>query len=833
MSGVERISSTHLRDLHPRAIEDSSEISSLMERLLEEQTTLRQGLNRKIEPEVARLESIETDHLVLRAAGFDRTDTRRLLLNFSLDRQAYAFATVRLDDGVNGRIRAQTPQVVYCAERRDRERRPADDQSSEPSRVLLIDQNSREHEAQIEDLSPAGLGLRLRGRASQISPRLRVRFIDGERAGWESDAELRHSSSDGAHPDWTRLGLALSNHGSPSPLPVVHRAEVLPGRVLDRVRRRWNTLARSAAFASTRLVRPLFPRRRKEPKIRLVRYETERGERLVGIIDSWGDTRGATAVVISPAWGRTKETLLPLARTIVATFQAANQPVVVLRFDGIRKRGESHNDPECLEAGTEHHHFTLSQGVRDIAATLDFLERSPEFAPSKTILVTFSAGSIDGRAAVVHESSERIAGWVCVVGAPDLQSAMRAISGGVDFVGGFERGLSFGLQEILGVEVDTYLASEDAIAHKLAFLEDARRDLAEISQPVTWFHGEYDAWMDLDRVRDILSHGDTRHRQLVVIPTGHQLQSSRQALEVFQSVSLEIGRMALGAELRPALPNFGDLDARRVAERSRKAAVKMNLRDFWHDYLVGRDGVLGIELMTSASHYRLLMDTQIEALHVGAGDVVLDIGAGTGTFPTQLAEDGGCPVPLQVVELDFVKDGLRRARKRLAERVLPNGLSVQYLAASLDVPEGFSSIPLGSESCDRVLASLVLSYVRDPSELLREIHRVLRPGGRLVLSVMKKDADISRIYTEGVEELQGGLAQKRFQAEGARQVIKSARTFLNDAARLLDLEEQGAFQFWEPDELAALLRGAGFSSLDVCSAFGEPPQAVMVTADRP
>ena len=98
---------------------------------------------------------------------------------------------------------------------------------------------------------------------------------------------------------------------------------------------------------------------------------------------------------------------------------------------------------------------------------------------------------------------------------------------------------------------------------------------------------------------------------------------------------------------------------------------------------------------------------------------------------------------------------------------------------------------------------------------------------------MQKDADISKIYMEGVDELQSGLARKRFGAEGAEQVAKSARTFLNDAARLIDLEEQGAFQFWEPDELAALIRGAGFSNLEVCSAFGGPTQAVMVVADRP
>jgi hypothetical protein len=220
---------------------------------------------------------------------------------------------------------------------------------------------------------------------------------------------------------------------------------------------------------------------------------------------------------------------------------------------------------------------------------------------------------------------------------------MRVISGGVDYVGGVERGIRFGFQEILGVEVDIDLAGDDAISHRLAFLEDARRDFSRISQPVTWFHGAYDAWMELDRVEDILSRGDTSRRQLVVIPTGHQLKSSRQALEVFQSISAEIGRMALGVELRPELPNFGDLDARRAVERSRRPAVKTNLRDFWHDYLVGPNGVLGIELMTSASNYRSLMDAQIAALRVGAGDVVLDVGAGTGParVPCSASNRGG------------------------------------------------------------------------------------------------------------------------------------------------------------------------------------------------
>ena len=59
------------------------------------------------------------------------------------------------------------------------------------------------------------------------------------------------------------------------------------------------------------------------------------------------------------------------------------------------------------------------------------------------------------------------------------------------------------------------------------------------------------------------------------------------------------------------------------------------------------------------------------------------------------------------------------------------------------------------------------------------------------------------------------------------------RVFLNDAARLLQLEEAGRFQFWDGEELAAICERAGFEPLSYELAFGDPPQAVVVTARRP
>jgi ubiquinone/menaquinone biosynthesis C-methylase UbiE len=565
--------------------------------------------------------------------------------------------------------------------------------------------------------------------------------------------------------------------------------------------------------------------------IELVDYRNNKGEAIRAIVDSSGYRKHATAVVIPPAWGKTKETLLPLAATIVETFHRAREPVVVIRYDGIRKRGESYNEVECGFPGREHHRFAFSQGVRDIQATLDFLDSS-DFRPAKTILVTFSAAAIEGRRAVALEQ-ERLSGWISVVGAADLQSAMRVVSGGVDYLGGAERGVLFGIQEIQGVTVDMDFAAADAISNGLAFLEDARQDMAQIATPISWLHGQFDAWMDLARVQMLLGVGQQDGRRLAIVPTGHQLRSSAEALQVFQLVASEVSRLALGRELAPELPNLRSLKRRGAAERRRLPDVNLDRRKFWRDYLLGREGRLGIELMTATSAYGELMKQQLELLALNPGDSVADLGCGTGSFLAGLLELREVPKEISVHQIDYVNEALRRIRDGSSAQRTRTRVRTTYISADLELLSRNPWVPFADQSQDAVLASLLVSYVQRPEVLIREVFRVLKPGGRFVLSALRPDADTSGIFVVGSEELRRGRAREVFGHMESASLEASLRSFLNDAARLLELEERGVFQFWPEDEMVTLLKQAGFGSVRVQHGFGTPPQALVAVGRKP
>lgn len=58
-----------------------------------------------------------------------------------------------------------------------------------------------------------------------------------------------------------------------------------------------------------------------------------------------------------------------------------------------------------------------------------------------------------------------------------------------------------------------------------------------------------------------------------------------------------------------------------------------------------------------------------------------------------------------------------------------------YPGTGADVQAELTALPFQQESADAVLAAHVLEYARDPHAVLREINRILRPDGRLLLAV--------------------------------------------------------------------------------------------------
>lgn len=185
-----------------------------------------------------------------------------------------------------------------------------------------------------------------------------------------------------------------------------------------------------------------------------------------------------------------------------------------------------------------------------------------------------------------------------------------------------------------------------------------------------------------------------------------------------------------------------------------------------------------------------------------------------------------CP-ELRDEEVEVVLELGRAARIVLGKSLPEDARPFHHLRFGAASPKLRLELPDGS--FDRIGASLVLPYLWDPLATLREMHRLLRPGGTLVVSSLRPDFDPSKLYTEGVEILnrrgeEGDVAASRH--------LEALRHFANMVSRLIELEEDGRFRFHDETALTALVSEAGFSRVHAFRAFGAPPVAVIVRAER-
>jgi demethylmenaquinone methyltransferase / 2-methoxy-6-polyprenyl-1,4-benzoquinol methylase len=101
-------------------------------------------------------------------------------------------------------------------------------------------------------------------------------------------------------------------------------------------------------------------------------------------------------------------------------------------------------------------------------------------------------------------------------------------------------------------------------------------------------------------------------------------------------------------------------------------------------------------------------------------DRVLDVATGTGLVARALVRTGGC----RVVGVDQSPQMLARAEELVARD--------PALAGRIELREAAAErLPFDDGEFDHVTFTYLLRYVDDPGATLRELARVLRPGGRL------------------------------------------------------------------------------------------------------
>jgi len=134
----------------------------------------------------------------------------------------------------------------------------------------------------------------------------------------------------------------------------------------------------------------------------------------------------------------------------------------------------------------------------------------------------------------------------------------------------------------------------------------------------------------------------------------------------------------------------------------------------------------------AAADYEALWQAQLadaQAALLGAarlrsGEQVLDVASGTGLVSFAAARSVG-PAG-SVLGVDLSGAMVDAARHRASEREVHNATFARMDAEALALPDA---------SVDVALCALGLMYVPDPAQALREMRRVLRPGGRLVVAV--------------------------------------------------------------------------------------------------
>lgn len=189
------------------------------------------------------------------------------------------------------------------------------------------------------------------------------------------------------------------------------------------------------------------------------------------------------------------------------------------------------------------------------------------------------------------------------------------------------------------------------------------------------------------------------------------------------------------------------------------------------------------------------------------GLALLDVGCGIHSFARLLllnlsyrlrAQTWRHSQPLRYVGIDLSPSSLHAAQAATKDALTHvDSLFSGRISGPTPITQSWTlgrsleALPFADHSFDRIVANLSLSFAPSSLQALRELFRVLRPGGKLVVSAFTPSADVARLYRPTLHEL------------GIDAFIGEPRLALNRMAQCCKAVRIGQLHAFEEDTLGA------------------------------
>jgi ubiquinone/menaquinone biosynthesis C-methylase UbiE len=227
-----------------------------------------------------------------------------------------------------------------------------------------------------------------------------------------------------------------------------------------------------------------------------------------------------------------------------------------------------------------------------------------------------------------------------------------------------------------------------------------------------------------------------------------------------------------------------EIASRQLFDVELRHELQQNL--LWEVYAMSYDVVL-----PELDYYQEVVSRHVQALSRGGVQRVLDVGAGTGSVTGALLR-AGC----RVTAIDVSRAMLERLRAKLAPDEFKRAEILQGDAKDLSV--------LKDGSFDEVNILLALFDMSDPMAAIHEAMRVLKRGGRIIITEPRRKFNLSELLA---------LAESCLRQKHLYEKLESDWTRVIQVNKKIDPAKRGMRLFIE--DIADLLAANGFRINDI------------------